>query len=173
MSTPTTLRPPRPRRLAFKLFVLLGVVLVVQAVWTPVVLQLSGSVERGVWVRLPRAVTVGDHVFFAAPESVRDTLTDHGYPADTRLFKPVMAGPGAVVTTTDGECRVDGVVGGEMDRVTSQGHALPRVEFDGELAPGQWWVLSEKPASVDSRCFGPLSESEAKGPYVLLWSWGR
>lgn len=145
--------------------------LIVQAAWSPVVIQVSGSVERGVWVRWPGPIKPDDHVYFIAPESVVPVLAEHGYAASTRLFKPVLGVGGDVVSTAGPECRVNHHATGPMDRVTSQGEPLPRFDFNDTLKTNELWVMSSLPTSLDSRCFGPVNSAQVRGPYVLAWSW--
>lgn len=165
--------PKRSRlRLRWLLFMSpLIALLIIQAVWSPVVIQVSGSVERGVWVRSWGPIEPGDHVYFAAPKSVGPVLADHGYAPTTRLFKPVLGVGGDVVLTAGPECLLNKHAVGEMDRVTSQGDPLPRSSFNGTLAPDEFWVMSSLPTSLDSRCFGPVTSAQARGPYFLAWSW--
>lgn len=168
---PGTTQRPRLRLRWLLVLSPLIVLLVAQAIWSPVVIQVSGSVERGVWVRWLGPIETGDHVYFVAPESVAPVLADHGYAPSTRLFKPVLGVGGDVVSTAGPECRVNHHATGPMDRVTSLGEPLPRFDFNDTLKTNELWVISSLPTSLDSRCFGPLNSTQVRGPYVLVWSW--
>lgn len=146
----------------------------VQWAWAPVVLQPSGSVERGLWVRGFGPVERGDLVLVDTPASVRDLLDRHGQLGRTRLLKPVVAVGGMAVRCDDSGLDVDGVRRASTLRSTSQGEWMPVFAFDRELGVGEAWLLAEgSPTSVDSRCFGPVDLSVARGPYRLWWSWDR
>ena len=146
----------------------------VQWAWTPVVLQPSGSVERGLWAGGFGPVGRGDLVLVRTPASVRSLLSRHGQSGRAWLLKPVVAVSGQTVRCGEAGLWIDGVHRATTLRFTSQGERMPVLRFDRELVAGEAWLLAEgAPTSVDSRCFGPVDLDEARGPYRLWWSWDR
>ena len=160
--------------------VAVSALVLVQAVWQPLVLQPGGSLERGLWVRVPGAIRVGDVVVLDTPAVGAAVLSSHGLPPRRRLVKEVAAvGPTSV--GGGGRCVIDGRDLGPWDQVARTGRPVPGLAAGTDrrvIGAGSLWLTCRvgrdagRPgAGVDSRVFGAVPASAVRGPYRLLWSW--
>lgn len=149
----------------------LGVVLLVQWFFAPVIVQNTRSMPRGVWLRGFGPLDAGAVILAPMPESITPLLEAHGKPSGGWLLKPIAAVGPAALDTTGGRSRVGGFDGGEMQQESSIGIAYPEYRSVEPLGAGQVWLESGLPSSVDSRVFGPVDARTLRGPYWLAWAW--
>lgn len=147
------------------------VVVGIQWGWRPVIVQLTSSAPRGIWLRVPGEPGVGSTVAFPAPEVVDELLVAAGYPRSATLLKRVAASDGDLVDGRGDRLRINGEVGGLMDRRTSKGVEMPAWRASQRLTSSEVWVSTEAPTGVDSRNFGPLPRAWLEGTYKLFWTW--
>lgn len=134
------------------------------------VINESRSLPRGLYRLSDAPIVKGAIITITPPAAATAYLERLGAPPDVRLLKRVAAEGGDLV------CRYE--AGLEIDRVTlgvarhdRQGRLLPQWRDCRVLAPGELLVLGDSPDSFDSRYFGPVQRSEAKGPYVEAIRW--
>lgn len=140
----------------------------VQIVYNP-----SDSVPRG-WYRIGKAeaLHVGDIVLARLPAVSATLAAQRGYlPAGVPILKRVGAVAPQSVCVSDGVVRIDGDVVATIRIRDGQGRELPVWSQCRSLANGELFLLSTKPASFDSRYFGPIAAKAVIGSAQPLWTW--
>lgn len=136
----------------------------------PWLINETGSLPRGFYVRTPVAPTPGTVVALKPPAVAKPYLSALGAPADARLLKHVVAGPGESVCHDGGRMTwARGVViAAASDR---RGRPLPAWRGCRRLRADELLVVGESPASFDSRYFGPVRRAAIEGVYREVWTW--
>lgn len=157
-----------PRRRRPSLPVLLAGGLLVAIVLTPWYrLNLSASLPRGLY-RLTAVQTPlvrESLVVLAAPASVQPWI-----PWWLPLLKPVAALPGDLVCVREAGLYIGERYYGPV-YTSADGKALPRVNGCVHLQPGEIFVASPRPGSVDGRYFGPTPVESLKAQAAPVWTW--
>jgi len=134
------------------------------------VINESRSLPRGLYRLSDAPIVKGAIITIAPPAAATAYLERLSAPPDVRLLKRVAAEGGDLVCRYEAGLEVDGVTLG-VARHDQQGRLLPQWRDCRVLAPGELLVLGDSPDSFDSRYFGPVQRSEAKGPYVEAIRW--
>lgn len=130
----------------------------------------SPSLPKGLYLRAPSALRVGEIVALPPPANARAYLANLGFPPRVLLLKRIAALEGEVVCAENGALvtpRAIKPVRGK-DR---QGRALPRWQGCERLAPGEIFLLGDTDESFDSRYFGPVRTSDLRGAFRGLFLW--
>jgi type IV secretory pathway protease TraF len=138
---------------------------------TPVLINESASLPRGIYVRLPGAAPARDAVVAVPqPSAVRAYLGQLGMPDDLLLIKRVAAVGGDTVCRRDDRLVTPArtVVVQHRDR---RGVALPTWHGCRRLGTEELFLLGDTPSSFDSRYFGPVSRSRVTGVYRETLTW--
>jgi len=114
----------------------------------------------------------GRIIAFKVPAAGRAYAAAHlTYVARSAILKEIAAGEGALVCERGGLVSIEGRVRGKVANVDRAGVPLPHWSGCRRLAPGQFFVLSNRiPNSFDSRYYGPVSRSDLLGVYQPLWT---
>ena len=131
----------------------------------------SDSVPVG-WYRITPAnsLTPGDLVLVHLPPEVRSLAAQRGYlPANVPLLKTVAAMAPQQVCMRGSQVRIDGVLVAKRMRWDRQGRALPTWQACSRLVGDELFLISNNPASFDSRYFGPISADAVIGRAQPLW----
>ena len=135
----------------------------------------SDSVPRG-WYRIgpPDSLHVGSIVLTQLPIDAAALATQRGYlPARIPLLKRIGAMEPQQVCTEGRTVHIDGVALATALKTDGQGRSLPIWQQCRPLRDGELFLLSAtKPASFDSRYFGPIAVSAVVGSAQPLWTWG-
>jgi conjugative transfer signal peptidase TraF len=136
--------------------------------------NLTPSIPRGLYVRLPGlAPRVGSTVEFPIPLMAKSLVSERRYlPGGADLVKTVVAVPGDEVCLQQGRFEVRGRVIAAIREIDSRGRPLHPFGFCGPVPPGHAFVATTAPLSFDSRYFGPvpLSTLTVVKP---LWTFSR
>jgi conjugative transfer signal peptidase TraF len=139
-----------------------------------IVINTSPSMPPGVYVKAAGEPAVGRIVDFVVPPPARGYLRARTGNDGARwyLLKPVVAGPGDHVRTAGGWLEINGRKLAPVLMQDGDGRALPRWEGDRTLAPGEFFVVSDRiPTSFDSRYFGPLTRDQIASVRRPLVTW--
>jgi conjugative transfer signal peptidase TraF len=136
--------------------------------------NLTPSVPRGLYVRLPfLAPTLGSTVELPVPLAARSVVSERQYlPGRADLVKTVVAVPGDEVCLQQGRFQVRGRVIASIRESDSRGRPLRPFWFCGPVPAGQAFVATAAPLSFDSRYFGPVSLSTLT-VVKPLWTFSR
>ena len=140
-----------------------------------IVIDTSPSVAPGLYLRSSAAPAVGQLVEFRIPASVRSYIrcrTGRGG-QDWYILKPIAAGPGDRVETTEGQLRINGRFIAHMPPMRDGfGNLLPRWTESHVLGSDEFFVFSDRiPNSFDSRCYGPVKRGEIASVRRPLITW--
>jgi type IV secretory pathway protease TraF len=118
---------------------------------------------------------LGKSASFRIPASVRPYVRSRtGRDGqDWYILKPLAAGPGDRVETTDGELRINGRFIAPMPPMRDGfGNLLPRWTQNRVLGRDEYFVFSDRiPNSFDSRCYGPVKRDEIESVRRPLIIW--
>lgn len=135
--------------------------------WNP-----SPSVPVGFYAVTPiDTLELGALVAVRAPPPLEDWLVENRYLGrDTPLLKRIAALPGAQVCRDGTTIRIDGETVAEASERDRLGRPLPvwtgcRVLTHDEV----FFLIADKPASLDGRYFGPLGTDTIIGRATPLW----
>lgn len=121
--------------------------------------------------RSPTRVSVGSTVLVRLPAGVAALASQRGYlPAHVPLLKRVGAVAPQHVCIVAGHVLIDGMPVARTLTVDRMGRPLLSWPECRQLVRGELFLLSEtKPASFDSRYFGPVSASAVVGVARPVW----
>jgi conjugative transfer signal peptidase TraF len=140
-----------------------------------IVIDTSPSVVPGLYVRSNAMPAVGQLVEFRIPASVRSYIRSRtGRDGQNwYILKPVAAGPGDRVDTTQGELRINGRFIAPMPPMRDGfGNALPHWTQDHVLEHNEFFVFSDRITnSFDSRCYGPVTRDKIESVRRPLITW--
>jgi conjugative transfer signal peptidase TraF len=141
----------------------------------PLILNLSASVPRGLYLVRHVATLERGMLVLVQPDTVLETLlVARGYlPAGMPLLKPVVALGGDAVCVVDAEVRVNGtVLATTVVDADSEGRPLPQWQDCKTLTAEEVFLLSTADVrSFDSRYFGPVPRQTIVGTATFLWGW--
>lgn len=129
---------------------------------TPVVfLNLSPSVPRGVYLRVPRdEVRAGDCVAYLPTEEVAGIMRNLGWTGDDKEACPFLKYVGAIAgdryTVSATSFFVNGEYIGEAVAEDSRGHALPLARGTHIVPEGEFLPVACSPKSFDGRHTGTV-----------------
>jgi len=133
----------------------------------------SESLPIGLYgVQPTHELIVTDLVVAFPPEDVATRLAEGGYlPRGVPLIKRVLALPQQIVCRHDLRITVDGIEVGAARERDGRGRLLPAWEGCRALRQNEIFLMNwDKPASLDSRYFGPLPVTAVAGRAVPLWT---
>jgi type IV secretory pathway protease TraF len=139
-----------------------------------IIINTSPSVAPGLYVRSKELPAVSSLVSFEMPSAARPYMVARTGQdgAGWLLLKPIVAGPGDAVDTTRGVVRVNGSVVASMPKVEEREPPVPVWRGSVVLEEDEFFVLSTRiPNSFDSRCFGPIRESDIETVRHELVTW--
>jgi len=126
--------------------------------------RVSGRAERGTLILLNQ------------PHESAAPLLGRYLPANIPLIKRIAAIPGDVVDESARGVRVNGILWPDSAPLTHdlEGRSLRPYPFGIHRVPiGQLWVLSNHPRGLDSRYFGPVTESSVISRLVPIVTWSN
>lgn len=133
-----------------------------------IVINRTPSLPTGIYYISPiDNLSLGATVLVRIPLTWRKTLTDLGYIDENfkYLVKRIVGMPGQYLESDTGNYRIDGRVVASIDpEGTKKFRTLARIK----IPPGHVAVGSSHPKGVDSRFFGPISQSDILGSATLL-----
>jgi conjugative transfer signal peptidase TraF len=140
-----------------------------------IVINTSPSVPEGLYVRSAARPAVGQIVDFRIPQAARNYIeTRTGQNGeDWYILKPIVAGPGDTVDTTGEWLVINGRQIAPMPpTIDTGGHLLPIWRDNRVLGPNEFFVFSGRiPNSFDSRCYGPIINSQIASVRRPLITW--
>jgi conjugative transfer signal peptidase TraF len=140
-----------------------------------IVINTSPSVQPGLYVRSSDPPSVGAIVDFRIPAAawpyVRERTGKNG--ENWHILKPIAAGPGDRIDTTGDWVIINGHRLAPMPPAEdSAGRPLPTWREARALGPDEFFVFSDRiPNSFDSRCFGPIRQSQIEAVRHALLTW--
>ena len=135
-------------------------------------INVTPSVPIGIyWLRPSDHPTVGATVSLTAPPGLQRLIAERSYlPSDFTLLKRVVAVTGDDVCITQDRYLVNGKLLSTIAVVDRSGRALPPpFPFCGAVPPGLVFLGAQPSSSLDSRFFGPVSETVLTTA-VPLWT---
>jgi conjugative transfer signal peptidase TraF len=117
-------------------------------------------------VEVPPVLHRGELVTFRRPASVAAFWSWR-----TPLLKPIAGVPGDLVCIESSGVSVAGRHYGPVLHADSQGTPLPVLRGCQVVPPGQVFVASPQPRSLDSRYYGPLPVSQIRARALPVWTW--
>jgi conjugative transfer signal peptidase TraF len=150
-----------------------GVLIATETAARPVlVLNLSRSEPLGLYARSEQTPALGSYVVFPAPRSVAGYAQRY---FSRTILKRIAAGPGAFACVQNHVLFVDGRRWAEVATKDGAGRLLPVWNGCRRLLSGEFFTFSDQaPNSLDSRYFGPVSQTQILGVFKpLLASPGR
>jgi conjugative transfer signal peptidase TraF len=140
-----------------------------------IVINTSPSVAPGFYIRSAAFPRIGAIVDFRIPPSARPYIFARTgrLGSDWYILKPIVAGPGDEVDTTGGSLVIDGRRVAPMPPPTDYlGKPLPLWRSRRVLGAGEFFVFSDRiPNSFDSRCYGPINQSQIESVRTPLLTW--
>lgn len=174
ISSATRQRSRRVLCLSLSTLALLGAVSICIAN-RQIVIDTSPSVAPGLYVRSSASPAVGRLVEFRMPASVQSYIRSRtGRDGqDWYILKPVAAGPGDRVDTTQGELRINNRFIAPMPPMRDGfGNPLPHWTQDHVLGRNEFFVFSDRIRnSFDSRCYGPVTRDKIESVRRPLITW--
>jgi conjugative transfer signal peptidase TraF len=140
-----------------------------------IVINTSPSVKPGLYIRSNAAPAIGQLVEFRIPALVRSYILARagrdGH--DWYILKPVAAGPGDRVDTTNGDLRINGRTAAPMPPMLDGfGNKLPRWTQNRVLGRDEYFVFSNRISnSFDSRCYGPVTHGDIESVRRPVITW--
>lgn len=119
------------------------------------------SIPVGLYLIDDAAPAPGDIIALAAASSV--SIASSVLARDRMLLKPVAAQGGDTVCRNGSVVSINSAIMAEARSHMSDGQTLPRWSGCRRLAPDELFLLSQHPASFDSRYFGPVRSSDVVG----------
>lgn len=160
------------------LFISVGaVILVALAAWvrwpTFLLYNASESAPRGwYWQRPARELKPGLLVFARLPPAPARLAHARGYlPQHLPILKRIGALEGQSACVEHGHLRIDGQAVARTRIHDRLGRPLTPWTGCGQLGRDEVFLLTNHPASFDSRYFGPVQRSAILGEAVPLWTW--
>jgi len=137
---------------------------------SPLLINESPSVPRGLYARTSEAPSAGRIVAVTPPRPARAYLGRLGAAPGAQLLKRVVATAGEPV------CAGEDGLAWPRGRVTAlprdrAGRELPRWRGCRRLTARELLVVGDTAASFDSRYFGPIDRAEVRGVYREVWRW--
>jgi len=130
----------------------------------------SPSVAPGLYRLTSQPPQTGTLAVIRLPEPLRTLAATRGYlRAGALLIKPVVAGAGDIVCRHGPLVTINGRSISRAKTADQTGLALPLWSGCFRLAPTDVFVLSEEPASFDSRYFGPVQRRHIVGTALPVW----
>ena len=168
----------RQRRRRLVIAALVGgsaVPLMAAALWRPptvLVWNASASAPIGLYrVQAGARVQRGDMVIVWAPPAARNLAAARHYlPSNVPLVKRVAATEGDRICAAGRSIRINGRQVATRRPADSAGRAMPWWTGCRRLGPGDYFLLTDDPASFDGRYFGITPRQELVGRAVLLWA---
>lgn len=137
---------------------------------TPLLINESSSLPRGVYVLWPDEVERGSTVALPQPVAARAYLSGLGMPSQVLLIKRVAAMGGDSVCS-DGQRLISPQGVRAVQARDRQGAALPRWSGCRRLQAHELFLLGDTAGSFDSRYFGPVDRSRVRGVYREVMTW--
>jgi conjugative transfer signal peptidase TraF len=169
-------RPFVGRRLRFSLSTLLIFIAVASIFGNrQIIINTSGSVVPGVYLRSSDEPSVGKLVDFCIPLAARPYVFERTGSSGENwyILKPIAAGPGDRVSTIGSSLMINGHTIAPMPpKLDSAGRPLPLWRDDRTLGTDEFFVFSGRiPNSFDSRCYGPLRREQIATVRRPLITW--
>lgn len=140
-----------------------------------IVINTSGSVAPGLYVRSIASPAIGQLVEFLIPASARGyVLTRTGQSGDDwYILKPIVAGPGDTIDSTGAWLIINGRQVAPMPPARdAAGRNLPIWHECRRLSSDEFFVFSSRiPNSFDSRCYGPIRREQIVSVRKPLLTW--
>lgn len=156
--------------------VAVGAVALPSAWQLPVSLVYNATASTPVgWYAVVPATTlrVGDLVLMHLPPDVAAMAAERQYlPASVPLLKPVGAMAGHAVCSQGSSVMIDGRTVAQLLKRDGLGRVLTPWPGCRALKDGEVFLLSHnRPASFDSRYFGPVQSTLIVGRAIPVWTW--
>lgn len=139
-----------------------------------VVVNTSPSVASGLYGRVDAVPVVGRLVSFQMPESAWRYLEARSgrQPEGWFVLKPIVAGPGDHVDTTNERLVINDRSLGAIATHDAAGRPLPVWRASRVLGADEFFVYSDRIAnSFDSRYFGPIRRAEIEAVRTAWVTW--
>jgi conjugative transfer signal peptidase TraF len=139
-------------------------------------LNLTPSEPVGIYRRVAGGAQPNALVLLRQPHDSAAPILERYLPANIPLIKRIAAIPGEVVETSARGVRVNGILWPDSAPLThdQEGRSLQPYPFGTyRVAAGQLWVMSNHPRGLDSRYFGPVTESSVISPLVPIVTWAN
>lgn len=130
----------------------------------------SPSLPKGLYLRRPSNLSVGEIVALPPPASARAYLASLRFPPSILLLKRIAAVEGEMVCAANGALVTPRAVK-PLRAKDRRGRALPHWEGCTRLAAGEVFLLGDTDESFDSRYFGPVRTSDLRGAFQGPLPW--
>lgn len=148
----------------------LGILHAVAGGPSPLLINESPSVPRGIYVRTTHEVAVGRLVVLTPPAQAKVYLGRLGAPPGAQLLKRVAATGGEPACARKGRLVWPRGAVATLPRDRA-GRDLPRWRGCRRLAADELLVVGDTAASFDSRYFGPIRRADVRAVYREAWRW--
>jgi conjugative transfer signal peptidase TraF len=140
-----------------------------------IVINTSPSVAPGFYIRSSAFPRVGSIIDFRIPPAAQAYIFARtgNEGSNWYILKPIVAGPGDQVDTTEGSLVINGRRVAPMPPTTDYlGEPLPLWCSRRVLGANEFFVFSDRiPNSFDSRCYGPINQSQIEAVRTPLLTW--
>jgi conjugative transfer signal peptidase TraF len=148
--------------------------------WMPAALgyclNITPSEPVGIYRRAAGGAERGILVLMNQPRDSASSIFGRYLPANIPLIKRIAAMPGDVVNASARGVRINGILWPDSAPLThdQEGRSLQPYPFGTyRVAAGQLWVMSNHPRGLDSRYFGPVTESSVISRLVPIATWSN
>jgi conjugative transfer signal peptidase TraF len=139
-------------------------------------LNLTPSEPVGIYRRVSGRAERGTLILLNQPHDSVASILGHYLPANIPLIKRIAAIPGDVVDESARGVRVNGILWPNSAPLAHdlEGRSLRPYPFGTYcVAAGRRWVMSNHPRGLDSRYFGPVTESSVISRLVPIITWSN
>jgi conjugative transfer signal peptidase TraF len=139
-------------------------------------LNLTPSEPVGIYRRLAGGAERGTLVLLNQPRDSASSFFGRYLPVNIPLIKRIAAIPGDVVNAGARGVRINGILWPASAPLThdQEGRSLRPYPFGTyRVVAGQLWVMSNHPRGLDSRYFGPVTESSVISRLVPIVTWSN
>lgn len=139
-------------------------------------LNITPSEPVGIYRRVSGRAERGALVLLNQPHDSASSILERYLPANIPLIKRIAAIPSDVVETSAYGVRVEGILWPDSSPLThdQEGRSLQPYPFGTYRVPaGQVWVMSNHPRGLDSRYFGPVTQSSVISRLVPIATWSN
>ena len=156
--------------------------LMFQVISASVYLNLTESLPRGIYVRVPKIeLERGDYVVYEPSEEIKNLIRENGWGDGEQKFLKTVGGVSGDEYEVEEKHRiflVNGKFAGQVFRTDTAGKEIPQLKGKFTVGEGEILPLGTNLRSFDGRYTGTIKTSEVEAKVVPLilwedWSFGK